>query len=143
VTFPRRTTVAAAAVAAALGAVGVADWAVAAKGGKPTGANPKPLTVTGSVADLFPGGTARLDVVVTNTNNAAIAVTSVDVEATDAGPSCRASVLTFATPPPGQVIEAGQTSSLPVAVTMAEGAPDACQGVTFPLRHTVTGTRAR
>jgi hypothetical protein len=132
VTFSRCAKVAAAVVAAALGALGLGGWAVAAKADKPKG----------SVAGLYPGGTATLEVSVTNTNGVAVAVESVSVEATDAGPGCPASVLTFTSPSPGQVIGRDATATVPVGVSMAAQAPDDCQGATFPLRHTVTGSRA-
>jgi len=151
---PRRTRVAVAIVAAALAAAGAAQLATAAKGGNgggggggggggPKPANAKPLVVSGFVEGLYPGGTSTLQVTVTNDNNVAIAVASVRVDASDAGPSCPASVLTFTPPPAGLFIAAGATTNVPVGVTMAADAPDACQGATFPLRHTVTGTKAR
>ena len=143
-----RTRVAAALVVAALAAAGAAQLATAAKGGGGGGGGPKPstakpLVVSGFVEGLYPGATSTLQVAVTNDNNVAIAVASVRVDASDAGPECPASVLTFTPPPAGQVIAAAASANVPVTVTMASDAPDACQGATFPLRHTVTGTKAR
>jgi hypothetical protein len=139
----RATGVAAVAVVA-LAVVGITGIATAAKGGGGSrGANPKPLIVNGSVEGLFPGVPNILQVSVTNENNTAIAVASVVVQASDAGPECPASVLTFTPPPPGQVITAGATANVPVTVEIAADAPDACQGATFPLRHTVTAIRAK
>ncbi len=145
VTIAPRTRVAAALVVAALAAAGATQIATAAKGGgggaKPSSA--KPLVVSGFVEGLYPGATSTLLVTVTNDNNVAIAVASMRVDASDAGPDCPASVLMFTPPAPGQVIAARATATVPVAVAMASDAPDACQGATFPLRHTVTGAKAR
>ena len=144
----RPTRMATAVAVAAIAAAGITGIAAAAKGGgqnpkPPKEPNAKPLVISGFVEDLYPGVASTLQVRVTNANNVAIAVASVVVQASDAGPQCPASVLTFTPPSPGQVIGATATAIVTVSVTMASDAPDQCQGATFPLRFTVTGTKSK
>ena len=134
---------------AALAVAGIAGIAAAAKGGNGSGngnangPDPKPLVVSRSVEGLLPGVPNVLNISVTNSNKSAIAVRTVTVSATDASAGCSASVLSFTPRAPGQVIAAEATALVPVSVVMAADAPDACQGSTFPLRYTVSATKAK
>jgi len=141
----------AAVAVAALAVAGIAGVTFAAKGGNGNGngsangngPDPKPLVVSGSVEGLLPGVPNVLNISVTNSNKSAIDIRTVTVSATDASAGCPASVLSFTPRSPGQRIAAEATALVPVSVVMAADAPDACQGSTFPLRYTVTATKAK
>jgi hypothetical protein len=145
----RPSSVVTAVAVAALAVAGIAGLTFAAKGGtgngngNANGPDPKPLVVSGSVEGLLPGVPNVLNISVTNSNKSAIAVRTVTVSATDASAGCPASVLSFTPRSPGQRIAAEATALVPVSVIMAADAPDACQGSTFPLRYTVTATKAK
>jgi hypothetical protein len=77
-----------------------------------------------------------MDAQVTNPWDIGIEVTSVAVAVEDAGPGCPAAMLRFA-PMTATVLVAPQTSGVvPVEVTMAAEATDACRGVSWPLEFT-------
>lgn len=126
---PHRVRGVAAWIVASLVLVGLSAPPVAAQDG---------YTIVGEVDGLFPGADTTLDARVTNPHPFTIRVVSTNVTVLDANPACPASMLeigdsraTFDVPP-------GGTGTVPMAVRMSLGAPDACQGATWPLEFTGT-----
>jgi len=102
----------------------------------PTDPEPQPIKdflIAGEVTGLYPGGQSEVPVEVQNPNSSELMVTDISVVASDGSTQCGAAYLSVgniggpvAVPPLGRA-----TIRLPVS--LAESAPDACQGVTFPL----------
>lgn len=89
--------------------------------------------VGGEIAGLYPGIDTTLQATVTNPQSFPIEVTSVAVQVADLSPECPGSLLRFGSIRASVVISAGATALVPVAVQMDRAAPDACQGVVWPL----------
>ena len=106
------------------------------------------VNATTGTADLYPGFTqGDLHFTLTNTNPYAVQFTSMTPGAiTSSAPvACPASNLTVASAS-GLALDvaAGATSgalSVPDVVTLANAAPDGCQGVTFTVAVTMVGSQ--
>jgi hypothetical protein len=108
---------------------------------------PMPLVLhaaSAPVADLFPGGTGTAQFSVDNPNAAAARLESVSFGSVRSSSpvSCPASLLSThpVVLPAGDVVAAGasgQPYRVAGAFTLAEAAPDGCQGVTFIVDTTV------
>jgi len=94
--------------------------------------------IAGEVDGLYPGAEATLEARVTNPHPFAILVTSTTASALDANPACPASMIEIGDLVAAVVIPPGGTGSVPLDVRMSAGAPDACQGATWPLEFTGT-----
>jgi hypothetical protein len=139
----RHPAVAALAVAAGLAALyGVAEAARGGGGGGDRGAN-APLTITGDVEGLYPGGAAPLSLRIANPHPFDVTVSSLRVEVRDPGGGCPAATLSVDEPPVGTVLPRRSTATVPVMIRMPTTAPDACQGAAFPLEYTVTAVKSR
>jgi hypothetical protein len=102
----------------------------------------KPLPISGSVADLYPGQARPLAFLVGNPNPFRIRITSVSVTPWSASAECTSanlSVGSFAGP---FEVEANDSATTTVSVTMVATAPDACQGATFPVVYTAEAVEA-
>jgi hypothetical protein len=97
-------------------------------------------------ATLYPGGTGDAYVNITNPNPYPVKVTTVAANgAITASGTCTASSVTFTAPGAGTlawVIAAGATTQFTMSnsVAMASSAPDTCQGATFTIPVTLSGT---
>ena len=109
----------------------------------------KQLTVSAQsapAADLYPGHTGNAQFTVTNPNTYGVQLTSVTIgTVTSSKAGCPGSdVQPVATPMTLKApvtVGAGQTQTFTVpALKMSPAAPDACQGATFTMSTTVTGT---
>lgn len=99
------------------------------------------MGITGGVAGLYPGADATLRMEVINPHDFAIRVASVAVTVHSA-PDCAASLLRVDTAVRDVDIPQSRTGIVPLDVHLDRRAPDACQGVTFPLTFTATATDA-
>ncbi|MBA2634984.1 MAG: hypothetical protein H0U86_18630 [Chloroflexi bacterium] len=95
-------------------------------------------TIAGEIDGLFPGADATLDARVTNPHPFTIRVISTSVTVLDANPACPASMLAIGDSRASFDVPPGGTGTVPLAVRMSLGAPDACQGATWPLEFTGT-----
>ena len=100
------------------------------------------FVVSGHVTGLRPGGTKALNLTVRNPNSVAIRVTSLTVGAAQAAPGCSASRLELPAWAGSLPIPKRGTASLTVHVQLKPGAPDACQGATWPLTYGGTAVKA-
>ncbi len=98
------------------------------------------LKLSASIVGLYPGADLDRAVTVHNPLDGAISVRSASVVVGDASSGCTAANLR-AEPFAGDVaVAAHGTGTIPVRLHMAGSAPDACQGATFPLTFTATGS---
>lgn len=92
--------------------------------------------ISGEVEALYPGVDATLEATVTNPHPFAIRVTHAGSAVLDAAAECPASMIQVDDAEPGVVIPAHSTGTVSLRIRMSRNAPDACQGVTWPLRFT-------
>jgi hypothetical protein len=98
--------------------------------------------ISGNVAGLYPGAHLPLVLTVTNPEHFAIVVTTLSVSAGNAAPGCGAANLATTSFSGNLHVPASGTATATVHVTLAHSAPNACQGVVFPLRYTGVATKA-
>jgi hypothetical protein len=129
----RRFADVAACVVAALVLVGLSASAVHAA---------DTFEIAGEVDGLYPGADTTLDARVTNPHPFGIRVISTTVTVFDASLGCPASMLEIDDSQATAEVPAGGTGTVPLDVRMSRGAPDACQGATWPLAFagTAVGT---
>lgn len=98
---------------------------------------PKAFSIVGSAYGLYPGGTVRLPLDITNPNAEDIRVTSIDVSvvATSGGSCSPSNVHAADYAGEGFLVPAGESRTISLALTMSAQAPDACQNVTFTLSY--------
>lgn len=125
----RRASGVAASVLAALILVGVSASSAHAQDG---------FAIAGEVDGLFPGADVTLDAQVTNPHPFAILVIAASATVLDATAGCPASMLEIGASQATVEVPAGGTGVVPLEVRMSLGAPDACQGVTWPLEFSGT-----
>jgi hypothetical protein len=94
------------------------------------------------VSGLFPGKTLPLVLTLANPNKLAITVTTVKATVGNATASCTATYLSVTGYSGHAVIAAGKTGKVTVDVTMKTSAPNGCEGKSFPLHYTGSGTEA-
>jgi hypothetical protein len=114
----------------------------------PNGNVPHSFTISGTLADVFPGqgtGSDKLYVYLTvdNTNNQPIQVTSLSLKVGDASTGCSATNLSPVSETVNFSVVVPKNSSLggttfPMPISMSASAPDDCQRAKFNL--TLTGT---
>ena len=134
-------------------AAGVAAVAILAGGGmamarRSTGpAPPRPshleLAISGDVEGLHPGAHAALEVTVANPYAFDVRLRSLEITVGDAGPDCSAPALIVGPIPTDDIVRGRAASVVDVPIAMADSAPDACQGATFPLTYTATAAKHR
>lgn len=93
------------------------------------------FTISGDVGDLYPGVVRWLTLTVANHESFAIVVTSLTVTVGAARATCGASNLTVQSFSGQLKVQAGGKASTKVHISMAHSAPNACQGVVFPLHY--------
>lgn len=123
----------------------VAALLAAAAVGRPGGAEQprRPaLTVHGSVSGLYPGVRTTLGVVVRNRSGRPVRVRLVEARVRRPVRACPTTVLRIDAARPGRVLRPGARTVVRLPVRLHRAAPDACQGVTFPLSlRAVAGPR--
>jgi hypothetical protein len=115
----------------------------------------KVFLISGSVAGLYPGGSATLALRVHNPLHIAIRVETITIISSPANSGCPASNLAAGsglaalnslyavTLSPPLIIPGGQSADGPrVPITLLKGAPNACQNATFLLLYSGSATRA-
>jgi hypothetical protein len=98
--------------------------------------------IRGAVRGLYPGKPKRLVLTVANHRSFDISVTSVTVAVRGASARCPASNLSVARFAGPLEVAARGTSTTTLAVSMAAGAPDACQAAVFQLTYSGTAIRS-
>lgn len=99
------------------------------------------FSISGSVSGLYPGASLPLVLTVSNPHAFAIDVTSVTTSVGTPNAGCASSKLTV-TPFAGNLVVADHaTATLTVTATLSHDAPDACQGVVFPLQYSGTAVK--
>lgn len=132
---------------AVLAFVSLAGIAVASAGpnGDGTGSDtthPVSLRVRGHVTGLYPGARKRMRVTIRNPFPYAIEVTLVKAKAADPVPGCSGSMVRVRRYRRATAIDAGRLAVVRVRVRLLRAAPDACQGVRFPLTFRARAVRA-
>ncbi|MDQ1429745.1 MAG: hypothetical protein QOF40_347 [Actinomycetota bacterium] len=135
------------------GGIAIALWSASGSGSGTTKAiTAQTLTVTAAAsptADLYPGASGAVQFAVTNPNPYPVSLTSIGYGSVTSSDqvNCPASNLTLgaggALGTPISVPASGTSGavSVPSAVTLAVSAPNGCQGVTFTVGVTLTGTQ--
>jgi hypothetical protein len=132
------------------GTMAYALWSANGSGsGNAKALSAQSITVTAATgaADLYPGFTqGDVFFTVTNTNPYPVTFTGMSTGTiTSSAPGCAASNISVATPTISVTAAVGDTNvakSIPDVVTMISGAPDGCQGVTFTIPLTLTGSQS-
>jgi hypothetical protein len=100
------------------------------------------LKARGKVADLYPGAAKTMKVRVRNGYGDRVRLFYLRTKAGDASPECTRHNLSIKRKTrTAKVIPAHRQRKVRVAVTMLPAAPEACQGLRFPLRFVVKGQR--
>jgi hypothetical protein len=100
--------------------------------------------ISGGVSGLYPGQTANLNLTISNPQGFGITVTSISIYVNSpSAAGCPASYLSApSTISVNLAVPAGGSAQYGlVTVTLSSAAPDACQGVTFPLVYGGTAVR--
>lgn len=106
------------------------------------GNDKKVFTISGGVAELYPGATRPLVLTLASANNFPITVTALTVSVGTAGPGCSAGNLTV-TPYTGSVVvPANGSATTTLDVTLDASAPDACMAETWALTYSGTAVKA-
>ncbi|MGZ6926799.1 MAG: hypothetical protein ACXVJF_08770 [Acidimicrobiia bacterium] len=110
----------------------------------PTGASAadEQFTLTTTYVGLFPNADVSVPVTVHNPRDYVLAVHTAAVTVGDAGPGCDASNLVAESFRGDVLVAARRDATIPIHMHMPADAPDACQGATFPLTFTATGSPA-
>ena len=109
-------------------------------GSPPTGgASRAGFSISGSASGLYPGETAPLTLTVTNPQPFNIQVNSIKTTVGAASASCKGSLLAVGGLSGVLMVPADGTATTAVQTTFSHTAPDACQGVLFPLSFTAKG----
>lgn len=98
------------------------------------------FTISGKVLGLYPGKTLPLTLTVTNPNKFSITVTSSTTSISNASSACTAPHLKVTSFSGSLVVGALNSAKVKVNTTLLHSAPNACQGVEFPLHYTGSGT---
>ncbi|MGH2965983.1 MAG: hypothetical protein ACRDMH_11460 [Solirubrobacterales bacterium] len=100
------------------------------------------LHVSGYVHRLYPGAHARMRIKVANRSGHWVVVHAVRATARDAGPGCSRNNLEAVRKRLHHPrIRPHKTRFMGMRLRMRKGAPDSCQGATFPLRFQVRAGR--
>jgi hypothetical protein len=91
--------------------------------------------IAGSVGGLYPGLSRPLVLTVSNPQAFTIVVTSITTTVTDASAACLASNLSVSAFSGQLSVPGFGTAQTSVLASMAQNAPDACIGATFPLAY--------
>lgn len=128
----------------ALAGPGMASGGPGARGESGTrfDARPGSFGLHGHVTGLYPGARRRMRVIVRNPRPYAIEVTSVRVRAADPVPGCPGSMVRVRWHRRRVRIEAGRAARVLLLIALRRAAPDACQGVRFPLTFNARAVRA-
>ena len=103
----------------------------------------EPLRVSGSVPELFPGVASSLRLTVRNPAPYPVRLTSIEVTAADASPSCSgAHVVAGALPRPRLITPRGRRR-VAVPIGLLASAPDECRRQAFPLTFTADAVRTK
>ena len=98
------------------------------------------FTLTTSYTGLYPNADASVPVTVHNPADYELAVHTADVRVGDAGPACPATNLEAFSYSGDVVAPPHGDATIPIRMHMPSSAPDACQGATFPLSFTASGS---
>jgi hypothetical protein len=98
--------------------------------------------IAGVVGGLYPGDTATLVLTVSNAEPFAIVVTSISTAVAAPSAGCKAAYLTVAAWTGALAVPGRAKAQVTVPVTLAHAAPDACQGMVFPLLYSGTARKA-
>ena len=113
-----------------------------------SGRDPLALTLEGTISGLYPGATEELPLLVVNPSQATVLLERLTITAgTPDRPGCPADAIFIGSPATrgagstdlALTIEPDRTIAISVPVGMVPGAPEACQGATFPLRYWAEG----
>jgi hypothetical protein len=150
-TARKAAAVGAVAAATLAGGIAVAAWSTDGAGpGEARALSAQVLTVTAAtgIADLYPGfADGDVHFSVANANPYAVRLTAMTPgTVTSSIPGCAASNVTVDAVASGLslVVPAGGSfgpTTIPDVVSMAAGAPDACQGAVFTVELTLTGAQ--
>lgn len=91
--------------------------------------------IAGSIRGLYPGDSTRLVLTVINTRHFGIVVTSISTRVHTSRARCSASNLTVHKFVGHLKVPARRSVKVSLPVRLSRGAPNACQGVAFPLTY--------
>lgn len=100
------------------------------------------FTIAGAVGGLYPGASTQLVLTVSNPQPFAIDVTSITTAVANPSASCAGSNLSVAAFSGNLTIPGRGAKKVSVPVALSHAAPDACQGVVFPLTYSGLANKA-
>ena len=107
---------------------------------EPAGAASDPqFELSGNFTGLYPDADLVVPVTVHNPQRYAVMVTTATIVIGDATAQCGAANLSADRFSGGIMLDAKASTTIPIRMHMAANAPDACQGVTFPLSFNASG----
>jgi LPXTG-motif cell wall-anchored protein len=104
------------------------------------GAADTQFTLTTNYTGLYPDADVTVPVTVHNPMAYDLAVHTAAVEVGNANPGCTAGYLEASSFSGDVVAPAHADTTIPIRMHMLASAPDACQGATFPLSFTASGS---
>ena len=93
-----------------------------------------PVTISGSVEDLHPGAQTLLIAHAQNNTGRRLVLRKLRVKVKDASAACPRAMLQTKTLRRRNVLPPRASRTVPISITLVEGAPDSCQAATFPIR---------
>jgi hypothetical protein len=93
-----------------------------------------PVTISGHVEDLHPGTPTLLIANARNNTGRHLVMKKLHVKIKDASATCPRTMLQTKTLRGRNALPPRTTRTVPISITLVEGAPDDCQSATFPLR---------
>ena len=101
------------------------------------------FAIGGSVTGLYPGLSLPLVLTITNNDSVTITVDSITTTVANASKKCPSANLSVTPYSNGTlVIAPGASGQVTVQAAMLHSAPNACQGVVFPLQYTGAASEA-
>ena len=127
--------------------LGAAAFAYANLVGSPHASHPshkqRPVTITGSVENLQPGVPAVMVARAKNNTSKALVMRRLRLSIKDASGACPRTMLQTKTLRSRSPLAPRRTQTIPIEVTLAAGAPDACQSALFPIKFKARATAKR
>ena len=93
-----------------------------------------PVTISGNVENLNPGTPTVLIAHARNNTGRRLVLRKLHVAIRDASAACPRAMLQTRTLRRRNVLPPRRSRTVPISITLIEGAPDGCQNATFPIR---------
>jgi hypothetical protein len=102
----------------------------------------RPVTITGSVENLQPGMSTVMIAHARNNTGHRVIVRKLRLKVRDASAACPRTMIRTKTLRRRNALPQRRIRTVPIQITLVDGAPDACQQAIFPIRFTARARRS-